>query len=170
MRIPAIVAAATALTLGLGGTVAIGLTAAADPPPSWTVDITSDPLLPDGELTFSGTKPADDVPTDVTVTSGETTGSALCTGLDTDTFSCSYDPAGEFSAGTGTITILIGEAAFTVDFDVTGWTSGAPSMNYEYTPAGVIATGTPTFPASKVAIEFFRYTGNEADQWEAAGG
>ena len=29
MRIPAIVAAATALTLGLGGTVAIGLTAAA---------------------------------------------------------------------------------------------------------------------------------------------
>ena len=170
MRIPAIVAAATALTLGLGGTVAIGLTAAADPPPSWTVDITSDPLLPDGELTFSGTKPADDVPTDVTVTSGETTGSALCTGLDTDTFSCSYDPAGEFSAGTGTITILIGEAAFTVDFDVTGWTSGAPSMNYEYTPAGVIATGTPAFPASKVAIEFFHYTGNEADQWEAAGG
>jgi hypothetical protein len=170
MRIPAIVAAATALTLGLGGTLAIGLTAAADPPPSWTVDITSNPLLPDGELTFSGTKPADSVPTDVTVTSGVTTESALCSGLDTDTFSCSYDPAGEFSAGTGTITILIGEAAFTVDFDVTGWATGAPSMSYYYSPAGVVATGTPTFPASKVAIEFFRYTGNESDQWEAAGG
>ncbi|MFM9876660.1 MAG: hypothetical protein ACKVOG_02260, partial [Rhodoglobus sp.] len=171
MRIPAVVAAATALTLGLGSTVAIGLTAAADPPPSWTVNITTDPLLPDGELTFSGTKPSASVPTNVTVTSGETTESATCSGLDTDSFYCSYEPASGFSAGTGTITFLIGEGAdFTVDFTVTAWASGAPSMGYEYTPAGVIATGTPTFPATKVAIEFYRFTGNESDLWESAGG
>lgn len=174
MRIPAVVAAATALTLGLGATVAIGLTAAADPPPSWTVDITSAPLLPDGELTFTGTKPSESVPTGVTVTTGTLTESASCTGLDGTDFSCSYDPAGDFTVGSGTISFLIGEGAdFTVDFTVDGPAApatGAPSMSYEYTPAGVIASGTPTSPASKVAIEFFRYTGNEADQWEAAGG
>lgn len=174
MRIPAVVAAATALTLGLGATVAIGLTAAADPPPSWTVEVTSTPLSPDGELAFTGTKPSDSVPTDVTVTSGSLTESASCTGLDGDTFSCTYDPAGDFTVGTGTISFLIGEGAdFTVDFTVDGPpvpATGAPSMNYEYTPAGVIATGTPTYPASKVAIEFYTYTGNESDLWEAAGG
>ncbi|MEQ1736901.1 MAG: hypothetical protein ABL886_10935, partial [Rhodoglobus sp.] len=91
MRIPKIIAAFAAIALALGGSLAVGLTAAADAPASWTVSVSSFPLLPDGELTFSGTKPPGSVPTGVQVTAGdgELQELASCTGLDTAAFSCS---------------------------------------------------------------------------------
>ena len=102
MRIPRIVAALAAVSLAFGATLAVGFTAAAEPPVDWTVDSITSPLYPDGTLEFSGTRPTDDVVDDVTVTpNGEGALSAACTGLDwgNTVWSCSFTPVGDFPVG-----------------------------------------------------------------------
>ncbi len=180
MRIPKLFAAVAAVSLAVGASVSVGLTAAADPPSGWTIDSITAPLYPGDTLEFSGPRPVESVVDDVTVTPFESAElSASCTGLDFGNveFTCSLTPPTDFAVGDGTITFYQGSDSFQVPFTVSGapeappeLASGPPTMSYVFSPGGVTAYGQPIAPATKVAIGFYEFLPEAEDQWDVAGG